>query len=254
MLLTALMTAMAIVFLSATQLTQRNTAQHYLARALTSLLEIDQFVLNAWPELEAGAEHGGVVPLSDYPLTLQLDREALADGPGAVSEAIAAATASLVYDAGLEALSDSPRAFRVFSRGALFEGSVGRLTRGGHELATVTLVVSGTLAILLSLATAAQTRGLSRFAAPGLAIAVGALLVWIGAFVVRSAFAGQAESTADPFAAELALIAADAVSLLVRNAAIAGLASGSVAALALIGGGLLRVVDDPGDVQAARFR
>jgi len=99
MLLAALATAIAIVFLSATQLTQRNTAQHYLARALTSLLEIDQFVFNAWPELEVEAERSGTVPLTDFPLTLQLDRNALADGPESVSEAIAAATRRSVVSA-----------------------------------------------------------------------------------------------------------------------------------------------------------
>ncbi|MXY86180.1 MAG: hypothetical protein F4Y95_06750 [Chloroflexi bacterium] len=111
-LLTALTTAVAIVFMSATQLTERNMAQRFLARALHSLLEIDQFVLHAWPELEVAAADGSQIRLEDFPVSLQLDRDGLAEGPIAVSEAIAAATASLVYHAGLHVLSQSPRAFR----------------------------------------------------------------------------------------------------------------------------------------------
>ena len=252
--LTALTTAVAILLLSATQLTQRNTAQHYLARALTSLLEIDQFVLNLWPELELQAAGAAQIPLPDFPLSLQLDPQALAEGPDAVSDAIAAATASLVYDAGLDVLSDSPRAFPLFSRGALFDGSVGRLTRGGHELATVGLIVSGVVAILLAMATSAQVQGLTRIGAPALAIGLGAALVWICAVAARSAFEGQADTNTDPFATDLGLIAADAVSFVVRNAMIVAVSSGVVAALSLVGGGLLRAVDRTDDVPAARYR
>ena len=253
-LLTAITTAIAILFLTATQLTQRNTAQQFLARAMSSLLEIDQFVLNVWPELEAEAAQGDSIPLSDFPVSLQLDRQGLADGPEAVAEAIAAATASLIYDDGLEALSESPRAFRLLSRGALFDGSVGRLTGGGHQLATVVLIVSGTLVILLALATSAQVRGLSRIGAPAFSIGLGAALVWIFAAVAHSAFVGQAETNADPFAAELGLIAADAISLAVRNATILTLTSGAVAALSLAGGGLLRAVERTNSASAGRFR
>ena len=253
-LLTALMTAVAIGFMSATQLTERSMAQRFLARALTSLLEIDQFVLNAWPELEVAAADGSPILLEDFPVALQLDRAGLADGPIAVSEAIAAATASLVYDAGLDVLSESPRAVRILSRGALFDGSVGRLTGGGHELASIGLIVSGTLAILLALATAAQVRGLSRIGAPAFAIGLGAALVWIVAVVARSTFEGQAETSADPFAADLGLIAADAVALLVRNGAIVTVTSGVVGVLSLAGGGLLRAVESVNGAQSARSR
>lgn len=253
-LLAALATAIAMVFLSATQLTERSTAQHFLARTLTSLLEIDQYVVNVWPGLDAQAAEGGWIPLNDFPISLQVDRDGLAEGPQTVSLTIAAAVASLVYDGGLDVLSDSPRAFRLLSRGRLFDGTVGRLTSGGHELATVALIVSGIIAILLSLATAAQVRGLSRIGAPALAIAVGAALVWIGAEVARSAFEGRAETSVDPFAADLALIAADAISLVVRNATIVTLTAGVVAALCLAGGGLLRVVGGANGAEVGRFR
>lgn len=253
-LLTALTTAVAIVFMSATQLTERNMAQRFLARALHSLLEIDQFVLHAWPELEAAAADGSPILLEDFPVALQLDRAGLAEGPIAVAEAIAAATASLVYDAGLDVLSESPRAFRLLSRDALFDGSVGRLTGGGHELARIGLIVSGTLAVLLVLATAAQVRGFSRIGAPALAIGLGAALVWIVAAVARSAFEGQAETSADPLAADLGLIAADAVSLLVRNGAIVTVTAGVVGVLSLAAGGLLRALERANVAQSARNR
>lgn len=252
--LTALVTAVAIVFMSATQLTERGMAQRFLARALNSLLEIDQLVLNAWPELEVAAADGSPLLLEDFPVSLQLDRAGLAEGPIAVSEAIAAATASLVYDGGLDVLSESPRAFRILSRGALFDGSVGRLTGGGHELASIGLIVSGTLAMLLVLATAAQVGGFSRIGAPAVAIGLGAALVWIVAAVARSAFEGQAETSADPFAADLALIAADAVSLLARNGAIVTVTSGVVGVLSLAAAGLLRALDSANGAHTVRSR
>jgi len=243
MLLTSIATAVAVVFISATQLTERVTAQDFLARSLSSLLEIDQFVLNAWPALEAAAAEGEPIPLTGFPVALQLDPGGVAEGPAAVSDGVAAATASLIYDDGLEILSDAPQAFRLVSRGAAFDGTVGRLTGGGHAVATVALIVSGTLAILLAMATAAQVGGLPRLGAPALAIGLGATLVWVAAILTQSSFEGRAEATLDPFSADLWLIAADAVSLAVRNAAIVALASGIVAALALAGGVLLRTVE-----------
>jgi hypothetical protein len=243
MLLSSIATAVAIVFLTATQLTERGTAQHFLSRSLGSLLEIDQFVLNRWPALEAAVANGETVTLTDFPISLQIEPAGLAEGPGVVSDEIAAAAASLVFDHGLEALSESPRAFRLVSRGAAFHGTIGRLTGGGHSVATVALIVSGILAILLAMATAAQVRGLTRIGLPALAICLGAALVWIAAILAQSSFQGNAESSLDPFAGDLWLIAADAVSLLVRNAAIVALTSGIIAAMALAGGGVLRVLE-----------
>ena len=252
--LTSIATAVAVIFLSATQLTERAVAQDLLARSLSSLLEIDQFVLNAWPALEAAASEGDPIPLTGFPVALQLDPEGLAEGPAAVSDGVAAATASLIYDDGLAILSDSPQAFRLVSRGAAFEGTVGRLTGGGHAVATVALIVSGTLAILLAMATAAQVRGLTRLGAPALAIGLGATVVWVAAILAQSSFEGRAESTLDPFAADLWLIAVDAVSIAVRNAAIVALASGIVAASAVIGGVLLRMLEGTGRAGAPGYQ
>ena len=254
MLLTAITTAVVVVFMSATQLTERVTAQEFLARSVSSLLEIDQFVLNAWPAMEAAAAQGEAISLTDFPLALQIDPDGLAEGPAAVSDGVAAATASLVYDDGLEVLSDAPQAFRLVSRGAAFDGTVGRLTGGGHAVATVALIVSGTLAILLGMATAAQVGGLSRVGAPALAIGLGATLIWVVAILAQSSFEGRAESTLDPFAADLWLIAVDAVSFAVRNAAIVALASGIVASLAGIGGLLLRAVEETNRAGAPGYR
>lgn len=242
LLLTSIATAIAVVFLSATQLTARGTAQHFLSQAVSSLLEIDQFVLNAWPAMEAATAQGEPIALTDFPISLQIDPAGLAEGPEAVSDAIAAATASLIYDDGLEVLADTPQAFRFVSQGAAFDGTVGRLTGGGHAVATVALIVSGTLALLLALATTAQVRGLSRIGAPALAIGIGATAAWIVAIIAQSSFDGRAGSSLDPFAADLWLIAADAVSLLVRDAAVVALAGGIVAAMAVLGGALLRVM------------
>jgi len=254
MLLGSLATAIAMIFLTATQLTERGTAQQFLSPAVRSLLEIDQFVLNAWPLLEAAAAQDDPVTLSDFPISLQLDPASLRAGPDSVSDSIAAATASLIYDDGLAVLSDAPRTFSLVSQGAAFDGTVGRLTGGGHTVATVALILSGTLAVLLAMATATQARGLMRIAAPALMIGLGATLIWVAALVAQSSFTGRAESTPDLFAADLWLLAADATSLLVRNAAIVALAAGIVIATTVAGGILLRTVERPDGIGVHRFR
>ena len=246
-LLASITAAVAVMSLSVTQLTERATAQHYLARAVNSLLEIDQFVVNAWPVLEAAGAQGDPIPLTNFPIALQLDPAGLADGPEAVADAVTAATASLVYDEGFDVLADSPQAFRFVSRGAAFDSTIGKLTSGGHAVATVGLIVSGTFALLLAMATAAQARGLSRIGLPALAIGVGAAVVWLAATLVQSALYGQAASEIDPFEADLLLLVADASSLVIRNAAIVALAAGIVVSTAVIGGGLIRLVDQRGN-------
>lgn len=241
--LTAAVSAVAVLFITATQLTSRGTAQHYVARAVDSLLEVDLFVANAWPALQVAAESGDPIALSGFPVSLQIDPAGLSEGPEAVSEAISAATASLIYDHGFGVLAESPQAFKLVSRGGAFDGTIGRLTGGGHDVATVGLIVSGAFAILLALATAAQTRRLSRIGTPAFAIGLGAAVLWLAATLVRASFEGRVETTTDPFAADLWLIAADALSLLVRNAAIVALSAGVIAAAAILGGGLLAAVD-----------
>ncbi len=245
MLLTAFGATIAVISISATQLTERATAQRLLASATSSLLEIDRFVANAWPALQQAAELGEPIELSGFPVGLQLDPAAVADGPEAVAREVAAATASLVYDDGFDILAQSPQAFRFLSRGAAFDGSVGRLTRGGHSVATIALIVSGTLTVLLAMSVAAQARGLARFGAPALALGIGAAIVWIAASLLQSSLSGRAESSLDPFSADLWWIAVDAVDMLVRNAAIVALAAGAVAASVVLGGLLLRVADRP---------
>ncbi len=252
-LLTAAVSALAVLFVTAAQLTSRATAQHYLARAVDSLLEVDQFVANAWPALQTAAEEGDPIRLTGFPVPLQLEPGGLSEGPDAVADAVSATTASLIYDDGFEVLAESRQVFRLVSRGGAFDGTIGRLTSGGHEVATVGLIVSGSFVILLALATAAQVRGLSRIGTAGFAIGLGAAMLWLAATLVRASFEGRADATTDPFAADLWMIAADAGSLLVRNAAIVALAGGVVAASAIAGSGLLRVIEDRGQRQGTGF-
>ena len=242
-MLTALASAIAVVSLAMTQLTERGTAQRLLAVAVDSLLEIDQFVSHAWPALEFAAADGEPIPLSGFPIGLQLDPAGIDDGPEAVSDDIAAATASLIYDGGFDVLADAPQAFRLVSRGAAFDGTFGRMTRGGHSIATIALIVSGSLTLLLVLAAAAQVRGLARFGAPAVAIGMGAAIVLLAATLLQSSFEGRAGETTDPFPADLWWIAADAIAILSRNAAIVGVAAAVVAGSALVGRALLRVVE-----------
>ena len=241
--LTGFATAIALVSLAATQLTERGTAQRLLAVAADSLLEIDRFVSTAWPALEVAATDREPIPLSGFPIGLQLDPAGIDDGPDAVSDEIAAATASLIYDGGFDVLADAPQAFRLVSRGAAFDGTFGRMTRGGHSIATVALIVSGSLTLLLVLAAAAQLRGLARFGAPAAAIGVGAAIVLLAATLLQTSFEGRANEVTDPFSADLWWIAADAIAILSRNAAIVGVAAAVVAGSALVGGALLRAVD-----------
>lgn len=243
LILTALASTVALVSLATTQLTERGTAQRLLAVAVDSLLEIDQFVLNAWPALEVAAADSEPIPLIGFPIGLQLDPAGIGDGPDAVSDEIAAATASLIYDGGFDVLADAPQAFRLVSRGAAFDGTFGRMTRGGHSIATIALIVSGSLTILLVLATVIQTRGLTRFGAPAVAIGLGAVIVLLAAILLQSSFEGRAGGAADPFSADLWWIAADAIGILSRNAAIVGVTAAVVAGSALVGRALLRVVE-----------
>jgi len=216
-------------------------------------LEVDQFVANAWPALQTASEEGDPIRLTGFPVPLQLEPGGLSEGPDAVADAVSATTASLIYDDGFEVLAESRQVFRLVSRGGAFDGTIGRLTSGGHEVATVGLIVSGSFVILLALAAAAQVRGLGRIGTAGFAIGLGAAMLWLAATLVRASFEGRADATTDPFAADLWMIAADAGSLLVRNAAIVALAGGVVAASAIAGSGLLRVIEDRGQRQGTGF-
>ena len=236
--LTALAAAAALFALTATQLTARPTAERYLADALTTLLEVDQLVQNNWALLVELSAAGEPIPLPGLPFSLLLQPAALADGPQAVAEAIAAASASLVYEDGLALLSESPQVFRLISQGGAFEATAGRLTAGGHEAATAALLVSGIIALLLAAAAAAQAGGLGKIGAPALGLGAGAALVWLAALLARGAFTNRAETVLDPFEADLWLIAADAVGLLIRNGGTVA-AAAAVAALAVLAGGLL---------------
>ncbi|MXX31173.1 MAG: hypothetical protein F4Z51_02830 [Chloroflexi bacterium] len=241
--LTAIAAALAVTAISATQLTERNTAQRLLAAATRSLLEVDRFVEGAWPVLERKAPEGAPITLVGFPIGLQIDPTLVEEGPESVSTEVVAATASLVYDDGFEVLADSPQAFRFLSRGAAFDGSVGRLTRGGHSIATIALIVTGMLAILLAMSVAAQARGLSRFAAPALAISVGAAVVWIAGSLLQSSLSGRAETTLDPFISDLWWIAVDALDILLRNSAIVALTAGALVGASGLAGLLLRTFD-----------
>ena len=231
--LTALVCAVAIAAISAVQLTERATAQHFLSRAVMSLLEIDHYVESYWPLLEEYGAEGQAIPLDDFPIALQLDPAALADGPDAVAQSIADATASLIYDDGFETLSESPQILRLVSSGGAFDVTVGRLTDGGRTVAVTALIVSGILALLMLLATAAQCRGLNRFTAPALALAVGAAVVWAVAFAAQAIMQSRADAAFDPFTADLLLIASDAVAFAVRNAAVTAVAAAVAAAVSI---------------------
>lgn len=253
-LLTAVVSAISMLCITATQLSDRSTAKPYLARAVETLLEIDQFVLNSWPALAAAAEQGKPIPLTGYPIALQLDPAGIDDGPGVIADSVAAATASLIYDDGLAVLADSPQAFRLVSRGAVFDGTIGRLTRDGHAIATVALIVSGAFVVLLGMALVAQTRGLNRIGTPALAIGLGASAIWLAATLTRSAVEANSMTELDPFAADLWLIASDAVSVFVRNSAIVALAAGVVAGCAAGAGVLLRLLEPRRNRSVSRFR
>ncbi len=247
--LTATASAIAVICITATQATERSTAQRFLATVVTSLLEIDQYVANVWPMIENAAVLDVPVSLDGFPVRLQLDPNAASDDTDSVANEIAVATAILVYDDGLDVLAGTPQVFRLISRGAAFDGTVGNLTRGGHEIAVVGLIVSGSLALLLALATAAQARGPARFGAPALAIAFGAAIVWLVALLLQSSFEGRAASVVDSFSADLWWIAADALGMLIRNAAVLGLSGAIVAGAAAVGSILLNMVESAETVE-----
>ena len=248
----------ALIALTAVQLTTRTAALPLLERAADSLLEIDRYIAYAWPALVAGAAEGAPIPLAEFPVALQLNPGALDNGPEAVASAIAAATALLIYDDGVAVLSPSDLSAqpvtRSVTRGAAFDATVGRLTAGGHDIAVGALIISGGITLLLAGAAALQARGLWRFSAPALMLGLGAGAVWIAMAVVQSIFERRADMGLDPFASEMWMLAADAASMLVRNAAVVGIACTALLAAAAAGGVLLRAVEGSAEQHAASLR
>ena len=230
----------AILSYAATQLTERSTAQAFLNGVVRSLLEIDQYVSQSWPQLESLAANDEPIPLEGYPLPLQLDPSALLEGPERVSDSIALASAALIYDDGFSTIADSPQQFRLISRASAFDGTIGRLTDGGRQVATVALLISGVLAGLLLIATASQARGLARIAMPTLAVALAAAATWLITSWLQAEFERRADLTSDEFTTDLWLIGADAISLAIRDAAIIGIAGGGILLLAAMGAALLQ--------------
>ena len=242
--LTAVVTAAAVVCFSAMQLSERGNAETLMTRVVRALLEPDRYVANAWPRFTEEASSGAPIPLSGWPLELTLAPGALEQGQQAVSDALTATTARTLYEHGFDALQDQPQASRLFSQASAFSSTVGRLTSGGHAVATVALVVSVALLVGLALATAAQARGMGRLAAPGIAVAVGAAVLLLGAEIAESTFVDRAGASLDPFMTDMWMIAADATAVVSRNARIAALFGGALSLIALFGWMALLWLDD----------
>ncbi len=234
----------ALIALSAVQLTSRTAALPLLDRSVEALLQIDAYVEYAWPALEAAAASGMAIPLEGYPIELELDPDALADGPDAVADAIRSTTVELVYADGLQILSESHQADRLLTELGLVDAAIDRLAADSRTAGLIAALISGTIALLLAVAAASQARGLGRYSAPAATLGIGALAVWLLAAIARSSCLGRASGTTDPFAAELWLVAADAVSLVVRNASVVSIACIAVMGAAVVGGFLLRLLDD----------
>ena len=245
LLLASLMATVALTAYAATQITQRETAEVLLTRVVRTLFEIDQYVGQYWSELELLAVQGQPIPLDGFPLDLYLDPQAIADGPESVANAIAVTTASLVYDDGFESLADTPQQFRLISRGAAFDASIGRLTDDGQQIANAALLISAVLALLLLLSVAALSRGLGRFALPTLSVAIAGGIAWIVASWAQSDFERRGNNAVDAFSAELWWIGADAISLLIRDAAIIAIAGLGLLAFIALATALLRVLEAP---------
>ena len=236
--------AVTLTALSALQLTSRTAALPLLDRSVEALLQIDAYVEYAWPALEAAAASGMAIPLEGYPIALELDPDALDDGPAAVADAIRSTTVELVYADGLQVLSESPQTDRLLTELGLVDAAIDRLAADSRTAALIAVLISGAVSLLLAAAAASQSRGLGRYSAPAATLGIGALAVWLLGAIARSTFLGRASDTTDPFAAELWLVAADAVSLVVRNASAVSIACIAVVGAAVVGGFLLRLLDD----------
>ena len=239
----AIVTLIVAATLSAAQATQRETAEAVLARIAQSLFEIDEVVVYSWDDLNAAAAAGAPLTLAAYPLDLQLQPVDLAGGRLALADLIAQRSARLLYDGGFDLLRIEPRGpTDFFSRASAFSGTVGRLTSGGRTLAAIALIVSLCAFFPLALGSLAQARGSMRLAQPGIAIGVGGLLAFVFGAVVASRFEGLASAATDPLLVELYAIAADLMTLLMRNGGIIAILGAALLALAVLGAELERRV------------
>ncbi len=233
--LTAISTAVAVICFSAMQLSERDHAETLLARVVRSLLEPDRYVTTSWEQLTQAASVSEPIPLDGWPLDLALTPSALEQGPQAVADAITLTTARTLYEHGFDILQDEPQATQLFSQASAFSATIGRLTSGGHTVATVALAVSVAFLVSLALAAAVQARGMGRLAAPGIAIGVGAAVLLLAAELAQSTFSARAAASADPFMVDIWLIVADATAVVSRNARIAALFGGALSVIALFG-------------------
>lgn len=233
--LTAVTTAAAVICFSAMQLSERDQAEALMARVVRSLLETDRFVAASWDQLAAQANSDEPIPLTGWPVDLALAPGALEQGPQVVADAITQATAQSLYEYGFDILQDEPQAVRFFSQASAFSSTIGRLTSGGHTVASVALGVVVALFVSLALATATQARGMVRLAAPGIAIGIGAALLLLAAEVGESIVLDRAVASVDPFTTDIWLIVADAIVVVARNARIAALFGGALSVIALFG-------------------
>ena len=234
-ILTALAAAFVIAAFSAVQVTERPRAEQLLARVAHSLFELDPLIADQWDNLRAAAaqQPGVPVPLDGIPLDLAIDPIWLVADPQTASDRVARDIARQLYDDGFDILQESPVAVTAFlSEASAFDTTIGRLTAGGRVVAVVALIVGLTLLLPLALAALSGATGPARLISLGIALALGGVLTFILASILRGWFHSRIDAGIDPFSAQLWTIAADIVSLLLRNGAIAAMLGAALIAIA----------------------
>ena len=233
--LTAAVTTIVALTVTAAQVTQRQTAETLLGRVSRTLFEIDAAVVVGWEDLTTAAAAGEALDLGELPLELSLSAEELNAGPSGAADLITARLARSLYDGGFDALLEEPRGVTdFFSQMSVFSGTAGRLTSGGRTLAVIALIVSLCAFVPLALGTVAQGRGAWRVLYLGAALGVGGLVALVVGIVAEGRFANLQAASADPLLVELYAIGVDVSSLLIRNAGVIAILGAALVGIAVV--------------------
>ena len=210
--------AAAITAGTAWQLTSRATAERLLARVAHPLFEVERSVAAALPGLP---DQPADAPLAGYPIAVPIPAGLRDAGADAVAAHVLAETAAQLYAEGLASTAREEQArVGLLSDNGAFSATIGRLTAGGHVVATVglaTMMTAWGLLALLMLGFWGWRVLLDALTASCLA---GGALVLAAALAWRGWAAGRAEGAIDAYTSAVWEVAGEAADLLLINAAV----------------------------------
>lgn len=214
----AILAAAAIAAGTAWQLTSQATAERLLARVAHPLFEVERSVAAALPGLP---DQPADAPLAGYPIAVPIPADLQDAGADAVAAHVLAETTARLYAEGLESVAREEQAqIGLLSDNGAFSASIGRLSAGGHVVATVglgTMMTAWGLLMMVLLGGSGWRVLLDALTASCLA---GGALVLAAALAWRGWAAGRAEGAIDAYTSAVWEAATEAGDLLLMNAAV----------------------------------